>query len=361
MEPIIATTMDQRERATSRLSEYVDSARARSAGALNRIMNEVPVDRIMATGAMEFVSTGGGVALELGHGIQYLHPNALEQIAQRIEVPSSYLKTLDQNGKAGQDWATELLARTMREHFAHQDNARVLVRSIGQNVRAVLSDKYRRIDCRPGLDALAQAAESRGAIVGDAIATDTRVSVKWITPRVLEPTPGEFMVFGFEWSNSDYGRGAETLRTFILRLLCWNGATMQQALREVHLGRRLSDDVEYTDRTYRLDQKASVSALTDTATALLSDRSIDKVMGAIASAASEGIDAKAKLVDLRKKVGKGLADQVGEAFNRPDVEMLPAGNTAWRWSNALSWVAGQAENTEDRLDLERLAGAVLAN
>jgi hypothetical protein len=358
MENLIATTTEQRTKATTRLNEYVETAKRRSAGALNRIMSEVPTDRIMQTERLEFVPTGGGVAIDLGHGVQYIHNNALEQISQRIEVPSSYLKGLRDRRD---DWSTELLARTMREHFGHQPGARVLVRSVGQEVRAMLSDKYRRIDCRPGLDALAQAAQARGAIVGDAIATDTRVSVKWVTPRVLEPTPGEFLVFGFEWSNSDFGRGAETLRTFIMRLFCWNGATMEQAMREVHLGRRLSDDVEYTDRTYRLDQKASVSALTDTAHALLSDASVNKVMGSIATAAVEGIDVKAKLVDLRKRVGKGIADQVGEAFNTGGVEMLPVGNTAWRWSNALSWVAGHTDDNDQRLDLERLAGAALAN
>ena len=46
-------------------------------------------------------------------------------------------------------------------------------------------------------------------------------------------------------------------------------------------------------------------------------------------------------------------------FNSPDVELLPAGQTAWRWSNALSWLANETEDERKRLDLQDLAGSLL--
>ena len=39
--------------------------------------------------------------------------------------------------------------------------------------------------------------------------------------------------------------------------------------------------------------------------------------------------------------------------------MLPEGKTAWRFSNALSWVAGQTNNADRKLDLQRAAGVAI--
>lgn len=58
---------------------------------------------------------------------------------------------------------------------------------------------------------------------------------------------------------------------------------------------------------------------------------------------------------LHKTVQKTIAD----AFDSSDVINLPDGTTAWRASNAISWIARNTDNPETRLDLERLAGTVL--
>src|SRR5262249_55027027 len=60
---------------------------------------------------------------------------------------------------------------------------------------------------------------------------------------------------------------------------------------------------------------------------------------------------------LRKVLTKGEVDQVVQTFNSPDVENLPPGNTTWRLSNALSWVAGKLTDAERKLDLMKLAGS----
>jgi len=39
--------------------------------------------------------------------------------------------------------------------------------------------------------------------------------------------------------------------------------------------------------------------------------------------------------------------------------MLPPGNTTWRLSNAVSWVAGKMNDSERKLDLMKAAGALL--
>jgi hypothetical protein len=62
---------------------------------------------------------------------------------------------------------------------------------------------------------------------------------------------------------------------------------------------------------------------------------------------------------LRKVLTKGEVDAVVQTFNSPDVENLPPGNSKWRLSNAISWVAGTLVDADRKLDLMRLAGSVV--
>ena len=38
---------------------------------------------------------------------------------------------------------------------------------------------------------------------------------------------------------------------------------------------------------------------------------------------------------------------------------MPAANSMWRLSNAVSWVAGKAEDAERRLETSKVAGQIL--
>lgn len=385
MQPIIATTEHNRQNAMAALDRYIANARTRAEGGIERIMSEVPKDQIIRGGAIAFSALPSADVCVSAPFTATMHDNALTQFADKAQIPMGYVRHLQDEARAIEvenanvqstilrrtgstdgyiprtNWAANLLAQSLNEHATHKlSNDRYLVRGVATQVRAFLSDKFRRVDCRPGLDALLQVSNSVGALVSDAVVTDIRASVRIIVPKVYEISPGEFVVFGVSWKNSDFGRGAQDLSMFALRLWCYNGAVLESGVRQIHLGGRLSDDLSYSERTMRLDAAATSSAIRDTAKAFLSDVKVAESAALLTAAASEGVDAKAKLADLRKRLGKGIADKVGEAFNRPDVEELPPGNTTWRWSNAISWVAKQPDtNAETRLDLENEAGAVL--
>lgn len=349
-----------------RLQGYIEQGRQKATTVVKNIMSVVPQDRIVAAKAMDFEVGEGGVLRYKtpGHGIdETLHRNALGQMAGRLEIPMAYVDHLqgivtEQGARA--EWAQNLLARTLREHTTHSGD-RWLVRSVGGEARAVLSDKFRRIDCRPSALALIEVAQDRGLIVSDGIFTETRTSLKFILPQIVEPVPGEHMVFGFDWSNSDFGRGANDLRMFMFRLLCWNGAVGESVVRQVHIGRRLEDDVAYSEKTVQLDAAATASALRDHAAHAISEVRVQQMVEGIRAAHEQKLNPKAAVESLRKALPKGDVEKVVEAFNSPDVENMPGGQSLWRWSNALSFVAGNTEDADKRIDLERLAGDVLKN
>ena len=60
-----------------------------------------------------------------------------------------------------------------------------------------------------------------------------------------------------------------------------------------------------------------------------------------------------------RQLQKNEADSVIEAYNSLDTVNMPAGNTIWRLSNAVSWVAGKTEDAERKQKISKVAGQIL--
>jgi hypothetical protein len=134
---------------------------------------------------------------------------------------------------------------------------------------------------------------------------------------------------------------------------------MNEELRQVHLGRRLDDSVIYSQRTYELDAETTVSALKDVISTQLNADGLRRRMEAIRQANSQAVDPSGAKETLKKQLLKSETDAVIEAYNSPDTYNLPAGNTTWRLSNAVSWIAGKTEDAERKLELMKVAGDML--
>jgi hypothetical protein len=351
------TTID-RETALAQLNGYVERGKMNAQTVVARVLDEVPTDSIVRPQILTFSPTSTNrISVTAGSWTQSLHDNALQQTSSRLGMPYSWAEEMIGKG----EWGAELIANNLTT-LAHQNvepERRFLMRSVNHEVRGVLSDRFRRIDSRPIVDYLLRSTAENGLIPTDGVGSDTRVSLRFIRPEVLEPIDGEFMVFGFSWTNSDFGRGANEVQSFMLRLVCINGAVRASEIRNVHIGSRLDEElIQFSERTIRLDSAAVMSALKDTVRTLLLPAKIQEHMDVIRRASEEKIEPQALLAMLKKHMSKGQTQQVVDAFNSPDVEMLPPGQNRWRLSNALSFVARNAE-PDRRIDLERLAGSVL--
>jgi len=356
MDTVTAITSSQRDFAKSKLRDFINKNLGPAQNEINRVMNEVPNDQIVRSGAIEFEDRDAVGYKAAGGEWRNLHVNAVEQAATRAGMPTAYAKGLS----TGTKWERNLLAHSLNEHFHEGDSdKRILLRTVGDETRGMLSDRFRRLDCRPVLDTLIDEAKRAGALVCKASGSVIKTSVKIIIPEILEPVPGEFIVWGLSWGNSDYGKGANELGAFIHRCVCWNGMMAEKAMRQIHLGKRLTDDISFSEKTYQLDTDASVSAMRDVARHYLSKEKVTGYLDAIRTVNEEEIDGKAMFTELKRRTTKGNAEAVKDAFNSPDVVNLPPGNTKWRWANAVSFVAGNTENPETQIDLEKIAGDLL--
>lgn len=338
------------------LDQKIAQGAALAGKIIETIHTDMPTDMIGRTNSLKFNHRGDEAGITVAVGSSVLTPSdyALGQVAARAGIPVTYLREL----VAGKDlWQRDLAAHALNQHFGNTDD-RVLVRSVRGQMRGMLSDKYRRLDNRPLIDALAQEAKAVGAVPVDGVATETRVAIKLLMPEIIEPVPGEYMVYGGEWSNSDYGNGAHSFRAFGLRVVCLNGMTRENLLRQVHLGARLHDQVEFSRRTYQLDTQTSVSALRDIVRGSLGAAGRDRMTAAIQLAAQKPMNEKQVEASMRG-FSKETTKKVVEEFKSLDVVNMPAGETTWRASNAMSWVARSLKDDEQRLDLERAAGSLV--
>jgi hypothetical protein len=329
-------------------------------------MNNQPNDRLARGVDFEFQADADSTTIKVaypdtgsadGKLVQTLHRNALTQMAHTTDLP---IKFIDGLQNTASPWGRELLAHNLNTVFRNRlPKNRYLLRSLGPELRGFLSDRYRRLDSRPIIEAFATAVQRKGALAYDGYVTDTKVAIQAIMPEVYEPIPGELVAYGLSLENSDFGNGALSVRAYLLRIWCTNLAITQEEMRQVHLGKRLDDSVLYSRRTYELDARATVSALKDVIEGQLDAESLKRRMEAVRHANEQAVDPRSAKETFRKLLQKGESEAAAQAFDSTDTYNLPAGNTNWRLSNAISWIAGQTKDAERKLDLMKIAGDVL--
>lgn len=347
----------------SRLESQIERGRSRIMAVVEKVQTEVPKDRIITSASMRFMRSGDPqndrLLLGWNGGDEKpltIHDHALQQIAERARLPWSFVGELREKG----GWGLDLLNHNLREIVSRQDR-RLLVREVNGEARGVLTAKFRRLDNRPIVDAFMGACQRLGLVPIEGHALDTKVAITAVLPMVFEPIPNEVMAVGYTLSNSDFGDGALSLRGFLRRLWCTNDATMDEALRQVHLGRELDENFEFSERTYRLDTERSVSMVQDVAGREIAPDRVNQLLDVIRKANEEEVTPGRIKEFLKRHVTKGEAERITEAYNGADVVNLPPGNTSWRFSNAISWIAGQTTDEYKKLDLMKIAALALPN
>ena len=352
----------------AKLEDMIHKTQHSAMSVIEKVQAETPIDRIADSTTLEFMVDGSdtrtivmGLRNKKAKGFfqEGLHKNALDQVCERAGVPSTYVNRLLER-----PYGRELIVENLARIFKEEDNKKLLVRSVNDQVRGVLSNSFKRMDSGPIIEAFAKACGKIGAVPVEGIGGDLRWAIKAVLPFVFQPSAKrgmeEVLAFGLQLSNSDFGKGVLGLNAFCTRLVCTNTATLEQVMRQVHLGKRLSDDMEFSDKTYKLDTQTQVSAIEDMVHQVLAPDKVNALVGRIGDALEARIDPKQAWTELPKMgLLKGEIDKVKELFMDGDVEMLPRGNTQARLSNAVSWFAKSATTAERRLELEEVAGQLL--
>lgn len=290
-----------------------------------------------------------------------MHDNAIGQMADRMGIPQKYLRNLAQ----GEPWAVSLAAYLLNQHSDWTQRSRVLVRTVGSQVRGVLSDSYRRLNSVDILTAFVSEAAGQGAVISDAYMNDTKVWAETILPTpITVPTRnnGDVVIFaGARFSTSDYGDGAVDMRAFLLNGACLNGMVRESVMKQVHLGSKLPDNLALSQQTYELDTKTTVSAVKDLTKGLFSKDNIMQKAVEIQEASEVEVDFNKEL--RRLTANGGLLKKEGEAVekilmrNNPD-DGVQGGATLWKLTQAITAHARELSPERSR-ELHELSGQLM--
>lgn len=302
-----------------------------------------------------------GLLMNMPDGQFTVHDNAVYQLADRMGIPSRYLRSLAQ----GEPWAVMLAAYLLNQHSEWTSRSRVLVRTVGKQVRGVLSDSYRRLNSVEILTAFVQEAAGQGAVISDAYMNDTKVWAETILPQPLEiPTANNGMVIifaGARFSTSDYGDGAVDMRAFLLNGACLNGMVRESVMKQVHLGSKLPDNLALSNETYALDTKTTVSAVRDLTKGLFSKDSLLQKAYEIQGASEMVVDLDQELKRLTRDGGllKSEGKEVEKILmrNNPD-DGVQGGATLWKLTQAITAHARELTPERSR-ELHELSGSLL--
>ena len=195
---------------------------------------------------------------------------ARRQLAEKLKIPFSYFERM-------REAQPDLLDRNVNTWLQSEGERRML-RTLDGQVRAVLSERYRRLDNFDlAENVLPILLLLDGARVESVELTETKMYLKVVTPRVqFEVAPGDIVQAGIAITNSEVGCGTLSVQPLIYRLVCSNGLiASDRALRKTHVGRALQSDEEsltvFRDDTLAADDRAFFLKVRDVVEAAVSE------------------------------------------------------------------------------------------
>lgn len=310
-------------------------------------------------------SANGTVKLHVDKdgGLTYdIHKHALGQLAAKLKIPTTYLRSLVN----GDGETRQLAQRILNDHNQWTDRSRMLLRVVGDELRGVLSDSYKRLDSPLILKAFVEQAYAQGAVMVDGLHTDTKTFLEVIKPTLLEiPTEKNGTIkaaFGARASSSDFGDGALMMQSYVMNAVCANGMTRENVMHNIHLGAKLHDNLIFSERTYKYDSKTKASAIKDATKNCFSDEIIRARAFEIQDASVVEVDIEREANNLGKRSGVTQDDVVEikniMMQNRPD-DGVQGEATLWKWVNGITAHARNLEDGRKGRELESIAGDLM--
>lgn len=322
-------------------------------------------DFVAAPLQMSVKTNGYPAVLELDDVGQFqMTPLAHRQLGNHLNIPAKYYdRLLDQHPDLWQETTNTLLGR---------DGGRRMVRTLDNQVRAILSDRYRPIDNAQIAEAVLPVLQEQPVMrIESADVTDKRMYIKAVFPRleaiVKRQGPDdhrrvdETVQAGLVVSNSEVGLGAVLVEPMIFRLICVNGLIMETAIRRTHVGRVLDTEGNgsqwFRDETVKADDRAMMLKLQDVVRGSLSDETFRAHVDKLSDATAEKLEGDP--VKAVEEVSRRL--DFTETEQGSVLRHLVDGGDLSRWGlvNAVTRTSQDASDYDRATDLERAGGRVL--
>lgn len=280
--------------------------------------------------------------------------HALGQVTDYVGIPRKYAVRMKED-------APELLARNINT-WLQRDRKTRMVRTVGTELRAFVSDRYRRLDNIDLLKSVLPVLSEMQLTVRSSALTATKMYMKLTFPSMRgEPYPGQPIEWGCSLSNSEVGDGSVVVQPFVVVLSCTNGMMLNRIVDTYHIGRRISTADEETlflaEETVEADDRAFWLKVRDTMSTVLSQDYFAQTMNIFVEATQTPITGHIKKVAEITKAKFALSDPQGEVLFENLVR--EHNYTKWGLSNAITAIANNTEDYEEATRLELIGGKIV--
>ena len=329
---------------------------------LNR-QNQAKKDYIGSAQALRLYEDGSTFEIGQGEDAQQFVTTRLfhRQVASALGIPAKYYDLM-------QSRKPELLAKNVNAWFGDRENSymiRTLDYGAGRMARALLSDRYRRIDNMEIASAVLPlfAGSDQYEVVSSEV-TENRLYLKIVNRRMeMAVVPGDIVQAGVMISNSEVGLGSVSVQPLVYRLACTNGMVVNDmGERKNHIGRaaKAVDDSFhiYSDETLEAEDKAFLLKLRDVTLAAIEESRFAQVVGRLKEAAGIPITGKVtEIVELTAKTYGFNSDEQDHILQH----LIAGGDLSqYGLSNAITRASQDVESYDRATALEGIGWQVAA-
>lgn len=279
------------------------------------------------------------------------------QLGETTGIPSAYY---DRMRTADPALLAANVNRWMSDAKDPKGNTRRhMVRTLDGQVRALLSDRYQRIDNYEVFEVVMTIlSKVPGLRVVSAAVTENRMHIKAVTgdSPVLVPGSrrvGDLVERGVAISNSEIGLGSVSISPFAHFLVCTNGMVRNDSrLRASHVGRKIDADLEglLSDGTKKLEDQVVLAKVRDVLTHAFDKDAFAKFIERMGATTQQKIEGDVN--GAVEALGPTLGLQVGE--RQSVLRHLIEGGDLSRYGllNAVTRTAEDVESYDRATELE---------
>jgi hypothetical protein len=297
--------------------------------------------------------------MELGFGIKDntdelftggLTQNGHIQLGSFCDIPKKYYDMMLPH--------PELLTKNVNHWLLRSDSKRT-IRCLDGKVRAVLSDKYRRLDNYDLAQNILPMLNDADVKIESCEITDSKLYIKAITHKVqAEVKPGDVVSAGIIISNSETGHGSLSVKPLIYRLVCSNGAIADDyAMKKYHAGKATDMmQIEFANDTLKAEDKAFWLTVRDLVKYSLEETTFNKIVDSMRESTQKQILMPDKAIELISK--KFFFND----FEQKNVltHLIQGGDlTSWGLGNAVTRMAQDVKSYDRSTDLESIGYQIM--
>ena len=272
------------------------------------------------------------------------------QLGRFCDIPKKYYDVMLSH--------PELLAKNV-QHWLMRNGSKRMVRSLDGKVRAVLSDSYRRLDNYDLAQNVLPMLNDVGANIESCEITDNKIYIKAITHQVqAEVVKGDVVSAGIIISNSETGNGSLSIKPLVYRLVCSNGAIVDDlAMRKYHAGRQNEmEQIEFSNETIKADDKAFWLKVKDLVKYSLNSVTFEQIVDRMRESTERKIIEPTKAIEMvTKKFGLNIHEE-NDVLNHL---IKGADLSSWGLGNAVTRMAQDVDSYDRSTELESVGYQIM--